>query len=373
LDVIKRLDKIDEIKLTLNLCKIPAYKIEQLKRLGKKYKSFSLKRFEDKKRHAIISIYLTDLRQSLIDKAIILHNLKMNSIFGKIKKIQFEMAKKQRLLTKEVICDYVLYGKTIIDAKKNNKDIEISIENEITWDIFEKSVQDAEEISKKTKNSVLDYLNNYYGELRKYTPVLLKKLSFETTSNNCRELVEAIDVVKKLNTSKKIILPDETEINFVNKTWQNHIENQTGAVKRHYYEIAVLNEIKNKVRSGDISVEGSKDFKSFEDYLVSEKNWKSEKYTTKLVVKNDFKEYITDCKKKLNTLLDWYSKNHNKLDEIIGEDNKIHLKRLEANTPIEAEKLSQSLYKMIPRVSLQDIVFEVINMTSFHKYFNLCK
>ncbi|EKD94462.1 MAG: transposase [uncultured bacterium] len=128
-------------------------------------------------------------------------------------------------------------------------------------------------------------------------------------------------------------MPEEVEINFVNKKWKDYIEKKEGSEKRHYYEIAVLNELKNKVRSGDISVVGSKDFKSFEAYLVSENDWELERNQTRLAAQNNFKEYIAERKKELQILLKWYSKNYNKLNEVIGEDDKIHLKRLEANTP----------------------------------------
>lgn len=87
-------------------------------------------------------------------------------------------------------------------------------------------------------------------------------------------------------------MPEEVEINFVNKKWKDYIEKKEGSEKRHYYEIAVLNELKNKVRSGDISVVGSKDFKSFEAYLVSENDWELERNQTRLAAQNNFKEYI---------------------------------------------------------------------------------
>ncbi|EKD94463.1 MAG: Transposase [uncultured bacterium] len=176
LEVIKRIDKIDDIKFKLDLSGIPSYKIEQFIRLGKRYEPFSLRRFEDKKRHAIMSIYLMDLKQCLIDKAITIHDLKMNGIFGKIKNNQAELVKKQRKYIKEAINDYVVFGNTVIEANDSKKDIGKTIENKITWEKFKKSVQEAEKLSNKTKKSTLDMLNSYYGELRKYTPILLKKL-----------------------------------------------------------------------------------------------------------------------------------------------------------------------------------------------------
>jgi len=81
--------------------------------------------------------------------------------------------------------------------------------------------------------------------------------------------MKALSIVKDLNESKKVNLPDDIEVNFTNKKWRKIIENKSGPEKRHYYEISVLNEMKNKIRSGDISVLRSKSFKDFEEYLVS--------------------------------------------------------------------------------------------------------
>lgn len=41
-----------------------------------------------------------------------------------------------------------------------------------------------------------------------------------------------------------------------------------GTINRHYYEMAVLTELRNYVRSGDVSIVGSRQHKDFEEYLV---------------------------------------------------------------------------------------------------------
>ena len=308
LDIIKKIEYIDDIGLNNEPYKIPDYKKEQFIRLGKRYKPFFLKRFEDKKRFAIMAVYLKDLRQCLIDKAITIHDIKMNSIFSKIKKALAEQVKKHRQAIRETIGDYIQFGDILMEANEKDKDIKDTIEKEITWATLEKSIQNAKQLSKNTQKTTLDMLNNYYGELRKYTPVLLQKLKFENTSSNSQELIKAIDIIKDLNESKKINLPDRVNINFTNKKWHKQIVKKDGHEKRHYYEMAVLNELKNKVRSGDISVTGSKSFKNFEDYLVSKNDWEKEKHHTKLTVEKSFEEYIQARKVKLNELLKLYSK-----------------------------------------------------------------
>lgn len=86
--------------------------------------------------------------------------------------------------------------------------------------------------------------------------------------------------------------------------------------------------MKNKIRSGDISVLGSKSFKDFEEYLVSNEDWEHERSETKLTADLSAEEYLRAKEEKLNTLLKWYSKNYESLEKIIGEDEKIHLKKL---------------------------------------------
>ena len=116
-------------------------------------------------------------------------------------------------------------------------------------------------------------INKYYTSFRKYSPLLLKKLDITGTTEPNTKLLNAINIIKELNDSKKINLPEDVDISFTNKKWQKIINRKNGTEKRHYFELAVLNELRNKVRSGDISISGSKSYMNFEEYLVPKEQW----------------------------------------------------------------------------------------------------
>jgi TnpA family transposase len=369
LDISKRLNIIRNINLNIDLSSIPVYLVDRYVKLGKKYEPFSLKRFEDKKRYTILAVYLIDLQSDLFDRLIIIHDIKMNNIFKKINKTKNNQVKKYQKLTTSAVNDYIQIGDILINAKENGANIDKTIENTITWEKFKSSISEAKNVSAKTQKSTLDMIDNYYSELRKYTPTLLKQLTFKTVSNNCVDLEKAVEVIKSLNFTKKINLPNDIDIEFTNKKWKNHIAKNEGSKKRHYYELAVLNELKNNIRAGNMAVEGSKSFKNFENYLISKEEWKNQKFTTKLVIEDSFEKYIKSKKEKLHSLFKWYSKNYNALENVILEDDKIRLKKLEADKQEEAEKLSNELYKMLPRISLPDILFEISKLTGFDKQF----
>ena len=67
------------------------------------------------------------------------------------------------------------------------------------------------------------------------------------------------------NQSRKV--PKEAPTGFVRKRWGKFVFSDDG-IDRCFYELCVLSELKNALRSGDIWVHGARQFKDFEEYLL---------------------------------------------------------------------------------------------------------
>lgn len=67
-------------------------------------------------------------------------------------------------------------------------------------------------------------------------------------------------------------------------------------IDRRYYELCAMSELKNGLRSGDIWVQGSRQFKDFEDYLVPVERFASLKQAGELplAVDTDCNQYLHD-------------------------------------------------------------------------------
>ncbi|MGL4569104.1 MAG: Tn3 family transposase, partial [Fusobacteriaceae bacterium] len=131
--------------------------------------------------------------------------------------------------------------------------------------------------------------------------------------------------------------------------------------------MAVLSELREHVRAGDISIVGSRQHMDFEEYLISKNDWKEEKRFSKLAVDLSFEEYISERTESLNKRLIKFSKNLKLLKGISFENEKLSISRLEKNIPPEAEYLSSKLYKLLPRVKLTDLLMDISNITGFHE------
>ena len=74
-------------------------------------------------------------------------------------------------------------------------------------------------------------------------------------------------MLRALNADNARKVPADAPTGFIKKRWEKLVMTNAG-IDRRYYELCALSELKNALRSGDIWVQGSRQFKDFEDYLV---------------------------------------------------------------------------------------------------------
>ncbi|PFW76283.1 DDE transposase [Bacillus sp. AFS075960] len=369
LKVVERLDYIKGLQLNIITKGIHPNRLRQLSRMGARYEAFSFRRFKEIKKYVILVAYLFDLTQDLIDQAFEIHDKQMMNLQLKGRKQQEEIHKRKGKALNEKIIHFADLGTALIKAKNENIDPFILLETVMPWDKFIASVEEAKQLSRPMNYDYLDLLESRYNYLRKYTPTLLRALEFQST-NYAKSVLSALDTIRELNESGKRKVPKEATLGFVSNRWKKHIYDEDGNINRHFYELAAFTELRNYVRSGDISIVGSRQHKDFDEYLVSSQDWNdSKEMGTRLAVSPNADEYIIERTQTLLERIASFSKNAHSLDGVDIDKGYLHLHRLEKDTPEEAKQLSAKLYHMLPRIKLTDLLLEVANWTGFEKQF----
>ena len=333
LKVIEKLEYIRSLKLEkVKLTKIHQNKINQIYSLSQRYEPYAFRELNVDKRHALLSVFLINLSKDLTDKAFEIHDRLIINLMGKERKAQEEIQKQNGKKINEKIIQFTSIGKALIKAKENNLDPYKVIEEIMDCSTLVKSIDEAKALTRPEDYDYLDLLHKRYSFLRRYTPKLLKVLEFKSIKSN-EPILESIKIIKSLNESGKRKVPDNSPVDFISKRWKNHIFDNDGSINRHYYEMAVLTELRDRVKAGDISISGSKQYKDFEDYLLSKNEWIRSKENNKLSVSLSFDEYIQDRLNNLNERLRWLSKNLKNISTISIDNCKISISRLENITP----------------------------------------
>jgi TnpA family transposase len=368
LKVVERLEYLREMDLSIDTSSIHPNRLLQLSRIGARYEPHSFRSFKENKRYAILVAYLAVLSQDLTDQAIEIHDRQIMILQSKGRKAQEEIQKHNGKSVNEKVIHFADIGSALIQAKEEGLDPFEVLEKVMPWNKIVESVEEAKKLARPMDYDYLDLLEYRFSYLRKYTPTLLKTFDFRSTEST-NIIIKALDTIREMNESGKRKIPEGAPLDFVPNRWLKHVVDEEGNINRHYYEMAALTELRNHIRSGDIWVMGSRQHKDFEEYLVSKTEWENQFVENKLAVSTSVEEYLQERIESLSRRLSWVNENADSIEGLNVERAKIHVERLEKDTPEEAKSFSMTLYNMLPRIKLTDLLLEVANWTGFDEWF----
>lgn len=203
LQVIERIEYVRSLNLSIQTSGIHPNRLRQLSRLGARYEPYAFKKFEESKRYAILTIYLIDLSQDLVDQAIEIHERQMNSLLSTGRKAQQEMQIQNGKALNEKVVYYASLVKALVKARSEGLDPFQTIEASVmSWDKLVTSGEEADKLARPVDYDYLDLLSNRFSYLRKYTPTLLKCLKFKS-NKSATPLVDALNIINEMNETKK--------------------------------------------------------------------------------------------------------------------------------------------------------------------------
>lgn len=370
IDVAGKLKQVRELHLKVDLRFIHPNKIKHIFRAASRYEPHMFRRFSEQKKYALLVIYLQMLEQKLVDTAVEIHDRLINIYLSKGRKLQDKMQQENGKSINEKVHLFINIGAALIKSRKEGTDPFAAIETIMPWEKMIEYIEDAKILVRPQGYDYLDLVDKWYSQLRKYSPALLDTLAFSSTNASMDSLIQSLGILRELNRNNKRNVPDGAPVDFIPDRWKRHIYGSDNNIDRHYYEMAVLAELKNKIRSGDIAVEGSCNYRNFDDYMLPVSQWKMKTdISEKLAVSGSFDEYMKERYSSLKLMYHVLSDNLIKLEDLEIDNGKLHIEKLEKEVPEEVKQLNESLYGIFPNVKLAEILFEVSKWTGFDRYF----
>jgi hypothetical protein len=235
---------------------LPPARRQLLAREGNRVAVQNLRSFGPTRRYAILAVCLLETHRTLIDEAISMHDRIVGILMRRGQRKQADQLEQDTKNIKRTVGLFSVLGKALIDAKETGKDPWLLIEEHLPWDAFCAAIKDAETLSQPRRFDYLGYIDTQYSHVRQYTPALLDHLDFHA-SGGSKDVLDAIELLREMNKSGKRKLPDDAPTSFVSSRWKPYVY-QDGSLDRRYYELCALSELRNRLRSGDIWVPGSK-------------------------------------------------------------------------------------------------------------------
>ena len=191
-----------------------------------------------------------------------------------------------------------------------------------------------------------------------------------------KEIIEAVETIKAMNARQAHKVPDNSPKGFIRKRWEKLVFSD-GGIDRCFYELCALSELKNALCSGDIWVQGSRQFKDFEEYLLPVNKITSLRETGGLLIEvtRDCGEYLHDRLNLFHQQLDIVDRlaKANELPDASVTTSGLKVTPLINTVPKEAEAFVQQAYGLLPCVKITELLMEVDEWTGFTKHFTHIK
>jgi TnpA family transposase len=348
----------------------------KMAREGAQMTPADLAKFEPQRRYATLVAMAIEGMATVIDEIIDLHDRIIGKLFNTAKHKHQQQFQASGKAINDKVRLYGRVGQALIDAKQNDSDPFAAIEAVLPWAEFAQSVSQAQVLAQPESFDFLHRIGEGYATLRRYAPQFLEVLKLRAAPA-VKDVLDAVEVLRQMNATHAKQIPSDAPSKFITPRWARLVKTDTGLDKR-FYELCALSELKNKLRSGDVWVQGSRQFKDFNEYLVPAEKFVALKLAgeLQLAVPVDCEQYLNERLTLLETQLakvNLMALANELPDAIITTTTGLKITPLDAAVPDEAQTLIDQSAALLPHVKITELLMEVDEWTDFTRHFTHLK
>ena len=342
---------------------IPEFRFAQFVREGGVAPAFLLSDYSVNRRRAMLTAAVIELEARLADATVQMFDRLIGSMFtrarrGRERRYQDSIQSVGQLMR--------LFGATITaldEAVQNGGDPLELIDEAVGWHRLVAAKAQVDALADLAGEDALVTATERYATLRRFSPAFLDAFAFKTSGSGSA-LLKAIDVIRDANTRKSRDLPDGVPLPFPNRQWKRLIT-ESGRIDRRRYEIAIMATLRDRLRAGDVWIEGTRNYQRFDAYLLGRRD--AAKVADVLPFDSNAASYLADRARNLDWRLRRFAKQlkTNKLEGVSLERDRLKLQQMPPVTPPEAEALDRKLDTLLPRVRITELLLEVAERTGF--------
>ncbi|MGB5035133.1 MAG: Tn3 family transposase, partial [Blastocatellia bacterium] len=334
-----------------------------------------LEKFAKDRRFATLVAMVIEATATVTDQIVDLHDRILGKLFNAARnrhQQQFhesgkEINAKIRLFSK--------VGNALLVARDAGEDPYAAIESVVPWEAFVESVADAGRLAQPDSFDYIHLIGENYATIRRYAPEMLSVLKLRAAPAACGVL-DALDILREMNDDGARKLPSDAPTDFIKRRWKAVVV-EGGTVDRRFYELCALSELRNGLRSGDIWVQGARQFKAFGEYLVSDETYSDlrDGDSLELAIATDRDTYLEARLAQLEEQLATVNRlaMADALPDAIVNESGMKITPLETTVPGSAQVLIDRTAMMLPHIKITELLMEVDEWTGFTRHFTHLK
>ncbi|EDP62690.1 transposase Tn3 [alpha proteobacterium BAL199] len=266
-DLLDRLAYVRDIGLDPSIADlVHEYRFRQFVREGSVAPAFLLSDYAQNRRRATLAAVMLDLETRIADAAISMFDKLVGSLFTRARRGQ---ERRYQATTRDVGQLMRLFGRTIdaLTAARDSDDDPVALVDEaVGWHRLLAARPQVEALAELTGEDMLVAAAGKYATLRRFAPAFLAAFTFKASAGG-KTLIKAVELLRDLNRRNRRQVPDDAPMPFRGRRWRQLVR-EGGTIDRRLYETAVLATLRDGLRAGDVWVDGTRNYRRFDAYLL---------------------------------------------------------------------------------------------------------
>ncbi|MBE9045304.1 Tn3 family transposase [Pleurocapsales cyanobacterium LEGE 10410] len=342
-------------------------RLKFLAKLGKKSPTQALSRTPEPRRYSILIAFCSQIYTEIIDETIDLYISTLANTHARSKrdrdvfqrKIAQSLNQKIKLLNK--------IGQVILDEEIQDEQLRGKIYDQITPEELSQAITECKSLIRPHADDYFDFFALRYSYLRQFVPTFLAAFSFRANLTD-DPLIEAIKIIRHLDTNGKRKVPDHASLKFIPQRWSEYVINPEGKIVRKYYELCLLWELRTALRSGNIWIINSRRYANPESYLIPKHQWSKLKLEVcqQIQISEVASHTIELKKQELSQLLSQFDATFQDNEQVRIEKDRLVVSPLKAEeVPDSTKQLRKQIRERLPWIELTNLIIEIDNRTGF--------
>ncbi|MBS4009851.1 MAG: Tn3 family transposase [Roseovarius sp.] len=319
--------------------------------------------FGERRRIATLAAQMADLSVTITDATIAMFERLTGQLFSRSRNHQEEVWRIGKTRVGKLM---QLFGASI-DAMARAQDLGqdpfAALDADVGWDTLLGKRDEIASFGELATSDPLSLATERYAYMRKFAPAFLEAFQFNATDAG-DDLKDAIALLRDQNRTGKRKLPDNLPMPFAAKHWPSLIV-QGGQPQRRVYETAIVSTLRDRLRAGDVWVDGSREYRRFDSYLMPRDT--AETVMRDAGFETDPDAWLADRRSMLAKRLDQVDRalKRNALIGVRIERGRLKITPHDAVTPPAAVRLERAIDAVMPRIRITELLWEVNAQTGF--------
>lgn len=338
------------------------------------------------RRYPVLAVFVCEMLIELTDLAVEMFDAYLSGVYSRAGRELEEF----RLSIAEQANEKMHYlsqvGEVVLDEAVDDPAVRQAIYARLPKDKLSQAVEECGKLTRPLEDNYFDLLGQRYSQIREFAPKWLEALKWRSNLA-AKPLLDAIELLRRMNREKLRSVPGAAPEAFISSRWEPYVYEKNGSLNRKYYELAILWELRQALRNGNIWVEGARRYAPLATHLIQTSEWDKLRVEahTMLNLPADGAERIRQLESEISATLGRLAKLLSQGDDensaeptktgsrgkkgqpnVRLEDGRLVVSRLEAlELPASTKRLRQQVGQKLPRVELIDLVMETDRWTNF--------